>query len=209
MKKIFMVAMAFSVAISSIAGPPKNDEKSAWKNAKKYAKVLLSEGWKVDGSGIMEEVIYKHKVKLIDENNQELIGNVIGTTTVKTLNQAQQWATTNACISYSKQAGMNLKGRIVSEIGAGVDAASLDNFYEGYEALVQKNIQGEVIKSFGVYREKKDGTLEYKAFYIVNEDKASKARMRAMENMMKESEFARRHAEAVSKFVQEGFQIAE
>lgn len=206
-KRFLTLGMATLVALGTMAGPPKNNEKTAWKFAKKQAAEMTKQGWKVDGSMTMEEAFYNHKLKLQAENVDEIIGNVQGSMSTKTLNQAQQWGTTNACISYSKQAGMMLRGRITAEIAAGVDAASLDNLYEGYEALVQKHIQGELKRSFGVYREKKDGTIEYKAYYVVDEDAASKARMRAMENMLKESEFARKHAEDISKFVQEGFKI--
>jgi len=206
-KKFLTLGMATLVALGTMAGPPKNNEKTAWKFAKKQAAEMTKQGWKVDGSMTMEEAFYNHKLKLQAENVDEIIGNVQGSMSTKTLNQAQQWGTTNACISYSKQAGMMLRGRITAEIAAGVDAASLDNLYEGYEALVQKHIQGELKRSFGVYREQKDGTIEYKAYYVVDEDAASKARMRAMENMLKESEFARKHAEDISKFVQEGFKI--
>ena len=206
-KKFVTLGVAALVALGTLAGPPKNNEKSAWKYAKKEAKELTAQGWKVDGSQTMEEAFYKHKVKFQADNVDEIIGNVQGAMATKTLNQAQQWGTTNACISYAKQAGMFLRGRIASEIAAGVDAASLDNLYEGYEALVQKHIQGEIKRSFGIYRETKDGTIEYKSYYVVDEDAASQARMRAMENMLKESEFARKHAEDISKFVQEGFKM--
>ncbi len=207
-KKLLTLGMATLVALGTMAGPPKNNEKTAWKFAKKQAAELTKQGWKVDGSLTMEEAFFNHRMKLQSGDNvDEIVGNVQGAMATKTLNQAQQWGSTNACISYSKQAGMLLRGRITSEIAAGVDAASLDNLYEGYEALVQKHIQGELKRSFGIYRETKDGRIEYKSYYIVDEDSASKARMRAMENMIKESEFARKHAEDISKFVQEGFKI--
>ena len=207
LKKILTLGMATIVTVGTLVAQPKNNEKTVWKNAQKLAKEKTKEGWKVDGSATMEEAFFNHKKKLLVENTQEILGNVQGAMSTKTVNQAKQWSTTNACISYAHQSGMILKGRIVSGINAGTDASSLDAMVSGYEAEVQKNIQGELVRSFGMFREKKDGTIEYVSYYTLNEDAASKARIRAMENMIKESEMARKHAEDISKFVREGFEI--
>lgn len=205
MKSFLTLGMATLVAMRVMAGPPKENEKTMWKNAKKQAATMTNQGWQVDGTITMEEAYYKHALKKQQGGLEEISTSITGDAATRTLNQAQQWTITNAYVSYAKSAGMSLRGRITSEIAAGVDAASLDNFYEGYEALVQKNIQGELKKSFSIYRKTTDGKIEYQAFYLIDEEAASKARMRAMEMMMKESEFARQHAEDISKFVQEGF----
>lgn len=209
MKKILMAAMALFVAsVAVCAGPPKDDDASLWKDAKKKAKVETREGWKVDGAETLEKAYYYHLQKKHQEGNFEIVGDVIGTTTVKTVNQGKQWATTNAAIQYAKQAGMMVRGRIDAMTSAGVDDPSIDKFIEGYEALVQKEIRGELIKSFGMYREKEDKTLEYRAYFIISEDAATKARLRALENAKKESEYAREQAEEISKFVREGFKLS-
>ena len=44
------------------------------------------------------------------------------------------------------------------------------------------------------------------SFFIVNEDAATKARIRAFENAYKESEAAQKYADKVAKFVREGFE---
>lgn len=212
MRKLLMVAMTLFVAASALnAAPPKNDDASTWKRAKKQAKELKKEGWKVDGTRTMEEAIYYfHLEEQKDpENNKGYTERIQGTTSTKTINQAKQWAHNNAAISYAKRAGQFLRGRISTEISVGVDNPSLDNFYEAYESLVQKLIQNELGMRFGLYREKSDKSIEYQAWYIINEDKASKARIKAMENAMKESEFAREHAKELSDFVREGFKLAE
>ncbi len=207
MRKVILMAMAICLTVcAAYAAKP---EQVAAKYAKKQAKVFAKDKWKVDGIFTLEEVFYNYRMALLKEGNYPLTGIVGGQNSCKTINQAKQWATTNAAISYSKEAGQMMRGRVTNEIaaGAGTDAQSLDNMYEGYESLVQKEIRGELKMSFGLYRETKSG-IEYQAFYVINEDAASKARIRAMENMMKESEFARQHAEQISKFVQEGFQNA-
>lgn len=186
---------------------PKSTDKALWKSAQKMAKTMTKEGWKIDGSRSLEEMIYNHYQKLTDENNQELIANIIGNTSVRTMNQAQQWAQINASTSYAKQAKMMVVGRITNETGAGIEGApSVDNFYEGYESQVVTEIKGELKKSFAVYREK-DGGFDYRVFYLINEASASQARIRAMQRAMMESEFARANAERISEFVRNGFTI--
>ena len=206
MKKIISLLLLSFLVLTTATAQPKNSDKGLWKTAKKQAKILKGEGWKVDDSMPLENLLFNHYKKLSDSNNQQLIGNVMGNTSVQTLNQAQQWASTMACISYAKQAGQLVRGRLASEVGAGVNGGpSADSFYEGYESKVEKELQGEIKRSFSLYREKRNGGIDYKAYYIVNEEDAHKARLRAMQMAMEESEFARANAERISKYVNEAF----
>lgn len=72
--------------------------------------------------------------------------------------------------------------------------------------LVEKEIKGEMEESFALVRERPNGTYEVEVFYVVSENRAAKARMRALENALKESEAAQKYADKLSQFVQEGFQ---
>jgi hypothetical protein len=208
MKKIISILMLVVVFVTTAVAQPKENDKALWKNAQKQAKKLEKDGWVADGSLPLENLIYKHLKKLQDENNQELIANVVGSTNVKTLNQGQQWAATIASVSYAKQAGQVVRGRNAAEVGAGTeDMPSADSFYDAYESSVKKTINGELKKSYSVYREKANGTIDYKAVYVVNEENATKARIRAMQLAMQESEYARQNAEKISEFVREAFPI--
>ena len=210
MKKVLFVAMALLVACSASFAQPKTSDKALWKQAQKKAKELTKEHWKVDGSKSLEVVLFDHYKKMLDENNQELIGQVIGETNTKTRQRGQSYATTNACNLYAKQARQMVVGKVVSDMGANdIDIDSPESFYEAYESRVAKELAGELKVSFRLYRDKKNGYLDYQIFFIVNEDAASKARIRAMENAMIESEFARTNAERISSFVREGFTIEE
>ncbi len=208
MKKIISILFLTVFVIVSAMAQPGNDEKALWKVAKKEAKALIKDGWKADGSMPIENLLFNHYKKISNEEFQELIGNVIGNTSVTTMNQAQQWAATQVAISYAKSAGQTVRGRIEAEVGAGLaDSPSADFFYEGYESKVEKEIKGEIKKSFALYREKRGGGIDYKAYYVVNVEAAHKARMRAMEMAMEESEFARENAERISEFVNEAFDV--
>lgn len=205
MKKIFTILVMSALFIASASAQPNTSDKKLWKTAQKKAKELTSEGWQVDGSMPFENLLFKHYQKLMDEKNQEIIGNVVGNTSVTTLNQGQQWAATMAAISYSKQAGQTVRGRLTAEVGAALNGGpSADSFYEGYESYVEKEIKGELTRSFSIYRTKENGGIDYRCYYIVNEDEAHQARMRAMQQAMAESEFARANAERISEFVRGG-----
>lgn len=186
-------------------------KKELKKEYKKKIREFKKEGWKISGSSRSIEVaLLTHYEKLNDENNRELVGEV---SSGKSANLMSQAAINNACIKYASLAGSYLKGRVVSD-GA-IDQSSedgseeFDKMYQAYERLVSKEIRGEVSESFSIVRDKGNGTKEYKTFFLVNEDAASKARIRAWEQAQKESEVAQKYADKVSEFVNEGFATQE
>ena len=90
--------------------------------------------------------------------------------------------------------------------GDGVEASDeFEHFYAAYERAVESEIKGEMQESCSIIRDNGDGTYEMQVYYIVSESAASKARIRALENMAKESAAAQQYAEKVSEFVKEGF----
>ena len=80
-----------------------------------------------------------------------------------------------------------------------------DKFYAAYERLVDKEIKGELKESYSIIREIRPGLFEMQTYFIVNEDAAMKARIRALENAAKETEIAQKYANKISEFVKEGF----
>jgi len=75
-------------------------------------------------------------------------------------------------------------------------------------------MQGELKPSFSVIRtkgkdDKGNEIYEMQTYFVVNEAAASKARIRAMEEAMKESELSQKYAEKVSGFVREGFDLED
>ena len=84
-------------------------------------------------------------------------------------------------------------------------SSEVDHFYVAYETLVEKEIKGELVESFSIYKTLGNGEKTMQTYFIVNEDAATKARIRAYENALKESETAQKYADKVSLFVREGF----
>ena len=117
----------------------------------------------------------------------------------------------SACVTYAQKIGSNIKGRIVEDMGSVVsteELAEFEHFYEAYENSVQAEIKGELRNSYSIYRPVEiqgKEAYEFQTYYIVDENEASRARIRAFQNAAKESAVAQKYAEQVSEFINEAF----
>lgn len=209
MKKIMMLLLAFCLVVPMTYADNRNKqlEKALKKEYKEKKKELKKEGWKLFGSSrSLDVALLSHydKLQTLLDDGREVVGVA---TNVKSKNAGHQMAINNACITYGQQAGSQVKGRVVSDLAAnGTDGTGeFDHFYAAYERLVQKEIRGEMNESFTIMREMSPGVYEFQTFFIVSESAASKARIRAMEDALKESEAAQKHAKTIADFVREGF----
>lgn len=210
MKKLIMLLMACVLtfpAIQADSAVNKELQKALKKEKKEKMKEYKKEGWKLFGSSrSLEVALLTHYDKLqnLGDDGREIAGVA---SKFKSKSIGHQMAINDACPTYSQQAGSTLKGRVIADMsGDGTDAvAEFDHFFAAYERLVEKEIKGEMEESYSIIRDKGDGTSEMQTFFIVSESAASKARIRALEDAMKESEAAQRHADKISSFVREGF----
>ena len=180
-------------------------ERATNKMYKEKVKEYKREGWKLAGSSkTLEVALLEHYEKLKDPNNTELVGEV---SQAKSLNVAKQAAYNNALITYANLAGSTLRGRVTSDLQVDQSAedGEFDKMYAAYERLVQQEIKGVLTESYDIVKEK-GGNKQYKVFFLVNEEKASSARMRALERAAEESETAQKYAKEISNFVREGFE---
>lgn len=209
MKKIIMLLMALCLVLpTAVAQNSKALNKALKKEYKTKMKEFKKGGWKLYGSTrSLDVALLTHYEKLNKEgdNAYEIMGIC---SQFKSKNVGHQTCVNNAANLYAQQAGRQLKGRIVSDIAGNADdvAAEFDHFYAAYESLVQKEINGELQESFSVIKENKDGTFEMQTFFVVSESAATRARIRAYENALKESEAAQKYAQKVSDFVRKGFE---
>ncbi len=209
MKKIIALLMALCLLIPT-AGYAAERNKALEKALKKERTTKMKElkkgKWEIFGSSrTLEVALLKHWDNLDkDENSKEEVGVA---NSFKSKNIGHQMAVNNAVNNYAQKAGSSLKGRIVSDMQAnGTEPGSeFDHFYSAYERLVEKEIRNEMVESFSIIRPNADGTYEMQTFFIVNEDAATKARLRALEAAALESEAAQRMADKISGFVRAGF----
>lgn len=204
-----MFIIAVILMVPAVEAENKQLQKAFEKEYKAKMKEYKKEKWKLFGSSrTLEVALLQHYDQLnnLGEGAREVVGIA---SRFKSKNVGHQQAINNACITYAQQAGSHLKGRVVSDIATNGDdtSAEFDHFYAAYERLVEKEIKGEMSESYSIIRciDPKAGEYEMQTYFIVNENAATRARIRAMENALKESEAAQRYAQKVSDFVKEGF----
>lgn len=206
---LLIAAPAFSTHAESSIQNELNKElvKQLKKNYKKKKKELEKEHWKIQGSTkTLEVALLEHYTKLYSET--EVAQEIVGTAdNFRSTNIGRRQAVTNAQMSYAQRAGARVKARIVEDMGANSSDinAEFEHFYAAYEANVQKEIGMELQESFTLIRPHAGSKDAYdmQIFFIISEDAATRARVRAYQNALKESEAAQQYAERVSQFVQE------
>ena len=179
--------------------------KALQKEYKTKIKEFKKGGWEIFGSSrSLEVALLNHYDKLNKggDNVYEIVGIA---SAFKSKNIGRQIAMNNACVIYSSQAGSQIKGRVVSDMGADADnlTVEFDHFYAAYERAVEKEIRGEIKESFSIIRQNKDGSYEMQSFFIFDEDSALNARVKAFENAAKESVAAQKYADIISKYINE------
>lgn len=206
MKKLFYLfaVMAIACSTTNVNAQNKRLEKAYDKMYKTKVKEYRSEGWKISSNAkTLEVALLEHYEKLKNDANTELIGEC---SQGLSINACRQVAYNNALITYANLAGSTLKGRIVSDTN--IDQSDMngefDKMYAAYERLVQSEIKGVLTESFSVVKEN-GKKKQYRVYFIVNEDKASQARIRAMQRALEETQAAQKYAREISDFVQEGF----
>ncbi len=208
MKKLIAIILTFIVMLPATFAADLNKQlrKAQEKQRKEVVKRFKKEKWELLGNtNSLDVALLKHWTKLDQsEGAREEVGI---STRSQSKNVGVQMAINNACTSYAAKAGSSVKGRVISDLaGDGVDtSAEFEHFYAAYERLVEKEIKGEMEQSFTVIRNNPDGTYEIQTFFIIDENAASKARIRAFEQAAKESEAAQRYSDKVSNFVKDGF----
>ena len=217
MKKTILILLSLILAFGVVDAENKQLQKAREKAYKEKMKQYKKDKWTLFGSSkTLELALLEHYDKLNTggDNTNEILGIA---SRFKSKNVGHQMAINSACNTYAQSAGGNVRGRIASDMaGDGVDAdAEFDNFYAAYERSVEKEIKGELKESFSVIRclnpeaPVKDREYEMESYFIVNESAASKARIRAMENALKESEAAQKYAKQISEFVNEAFEVEQ
>lgn len=206
MKKLLFILMAFCL-MAPVANADLNKKLDKAKEKAVNAKIkqFKKEKWNIVGTKTIDLAVLQHYIDM-DQPDEEVLEKV-GVGVSKSKNNAIQMATNNAMIAYAGDAGRSLKGRVMSDIYAdgANDEGEFDHFFAAYESLVEKEIKQEMQPSFTLYKVLPDGRYEVNTYYLVSENRAAKARMRALENAVKESEVAQKYTDKLSDFVKEGF----
>jgi hypothetical protein len=209
MKKVFSIMFTIALlgcfSFNANAQSDKKYNKEMDKVYKKSTKELKKQGWIVASTSLtLEAGMMKHIRALKDENNKEMVVEV---TMCKSMNVCKSNAENNAASEYARSVGSYIRGRVVSDIFNNASAdipEEFDKFYGAYERLIQAELKGELELSFAVEKPNGKGKT-YRAYFIVNEDKAGRARLRAMQRAAEETRLAQQYANQVTDFVRKGF----
>lgn len=208
---IRMILLATTLLITPLLLNAQNKqlEKALKKEYKTKMKEYQKEGWKIFGtSRSLDVALLLHYQKLNDGDGE--VKEVSGIASqFKLKNVGVQSAANNACNKYARQAGSQIKGRIISDLGLNAEdlKSEFDHFYAAYESSVEKEIKGELKESYSIIRETGKGVFEMITYFLVDENAATQARVRAFENAAKESEAAQKYARKVSEFIKEGINV--
>lgn len=200
--------MAMCLMVPVVNAGNKQLEKAQKKEMKAKMKEYKEEGWKLFGSSrSLEVALLSHydKLNTLGDDGYEISGVA---TNFKSKNVGKQMAANSAAVTYAQRAGSTLKGRLVSDLAAnGTDGSDeFEHFYSAYERLVEREIKNEMAESYSIIKTNPDGSFEMQTYYIVNENAAALARMRALEQARKETALAQANADKIAEFVRQGIE---
>lgn len=222
MKTINVIVLAVGLMAAASCGILKSNKASSKKvmtleeaREQEYLarKEQLKEGgWQVYASSrSLEVLLLTHYDKLNTKGDD--VTEVVGTwENITDLGQGLDATDVAASQRYAAMSGAFIRGRQTQDgasMGSGED---FSHFYGAYERLLQKEIKGELQRSYTIYRQtgvSKSGKPLYQmeSYYIVDQERASKARIQAYQLALKETEIAQETAVKIANFVAEGFQV--
>ena len=206
MKKLVLMLMAVCMTFTFAQAQEltKAQAKTVNKEVKKKLKDYKKKGYEIFGSSrTLEAMLTKHLSTL--EAKEGKVVEVVGFSQAKSRNLAATAAQNSAANRYATTCSQQIKGRVLADMAADVanQEAEFDKFYAAFEGKVQQEIKGELRQSFAVAKQNADGTISVEAYYLVDDDAASRARINAFKNSQQESAIAQKYAQKLSDFINE------
>lgn len=212
MKKLVLMLMAVTMMLpmANAQELTKQQAKAVKKEVSKKLKEYKKKGYEIFGSTMtLETKLTQHYTKLWAKEGQ--VVEVPGFSEARSRNLALNAAQNSAASRYATSAGQLIKGRVLADeaLNSADLTAEFDKFYAAFEGKVQQEIKGELRPSFNVAKQNADGTISVEAYYLVDEEAASRARIKAFELSKNESAAAQKYAQKISDFVNERVVPAE
>lgn len=208
MKKLITVIAATLMLLAPCFGQDnevkisKKEIQEAGKQARAAEKILRKQGFKSFELGNATANLENYFLKVGSG-----CGSIVGTSTACiSENLAKLTALANAANEYAVLQGGTVRGRIVSSASS-LSGAQVDNLVASFERLVEKDIRGELIPCAYFYKER-GSMYSARAYCIIDEEAASKARRHAMELALAEHDLMARYGSMVSDWIDEGFNKA-
>lgn len=207
--RLFAVLMLLAFVPNTVDAQSRSLQKTLKKEFKARKKELKADGWAVYGSDRSIDVTlleYYDKLNAKGDDVQRVMG------TAKSANKRvlRNEALADACERYSVTAGASVEGKIADDMANLDDEAktAFTHFYAAYLINVKKEIKGEMQEGYSITRSKKgvvngnqSDVYEIQSYFIIDKDAASRARIRACQNALAETEMAQKYAEKIAEFV--------
>ena len=208
MKKLLLLAAALIVLAPCFSQDKeqkvsRKETQVAAKQARAAEKELRKQGFKSFEISSISSSLERYFLRLNDG-----CGSIVGTSTACiSENLAKISALSNAANEYALIQGGTIRGRIVSSASS-LSGAQVDNLVASFERLIEKDIRGELIPCACFFRER-GGMYTARAFCLIDEEAAARARRHAMELALAEQALTQRYGTMVSEWINDGFVMAE
>lgn len=213
MKKFFVCLLTFCLGLSLTVYAQssvlaKQKAKQAKKEYKQKVKEYRKGGWQVYGSShTLEMELLEHYEALEKEGASE----VTGFATTSNANIAQGELSVSASRAYAQMSSGSIRESITGDMGANISEDKLtefEHFYDAYEQKVEAEIKGKLKPSYTIRRQTTVGskkTYEWIRAYILDEESAHRACLRALEQAAKETALAQMTAEQIHEYLEKSF----
>lgn len=163
--------------MTEVNAQTKSERKEVAKLAKKEAKRLTKEGWKLLGSGGLEDALEQHLLMLKSKKYKEysgIAGNCADVSDAVALCEAE------AIRGYATVTSSEMEGFLEKE-GKGVPEATVQRLHRAYTMAFETAMYGQMEPSYTVYRQLDGGLYEAQTFFLGERDAAFQAKVAALE----------------------------
>ena len=178
------------------------------KEAKMKHKELKKNGYELyPDSADLDEALLFHYTRLNERDGMMELAGVSSKT--KSRNVGKRMALNSACDAYAAQANSKLVARIASDMPGDSIGDDLETarFHAAYTRYVSKEMKALVRESLVALKDFEDGTYEILIYFVVNEEDAVKARLKALERAIRENKQSKGHAGKLADFVKENVML--
>ena len=177
MKKILVLALALIFGMTTVAFAQSKEfkkdmaknEKVAKELAKKKAKEFKKGKWESSGATDLETILVTYYLETEPSCGGEKRGIEHTVSDAKTLSMAEKRLLLDAQSAYAQEVRTML-AQTITEQGSATGADELDTYIGSIAAKSQNEFNGDLKRSFLIYRTNPDGkTLTVRAFYVIDE----------------------------------------
>ena len=204
MRRILVLIIAVFI-MAPYAGAQTKELK---KEAKMKHKELKKNGYELYPDSVdLDEALLYHYTRLNEREDMMELAGISSRT--KSRNVGKRVALNNACDTYAVQADKKLVARIASDMPGDSLGDDLETarFHAAYTRYVSKEIKALVRESLVALKDFEDGTYEILIYFVVSEEDAVKARLKALERAAVESKLSKELVGKLADFVKENVML--